>query len=202
MTRLLSPPLRFPKLFVISAPAGTGKTTLVQKLRREFPNAFKMNVSFTTRAPRPQEIDGIDYHFVERAQFEEKIRAGELLEYVKLHDVYYGSSRRVIEEAKEAGQHVLFVIDVEGAKRVKALFPESVTIFILPPSKEALRKRLEGRATDEPTSIERRIAWSDQEIAAAAWYTYQFTNDLLDEAYEVLRSIVIAETCRNNAVPP
>ena len=177
--------------FVLSAPAGTGKTTLVKKLVKEFP-AVAASISCTTRAPRSGEKDGIDYHFLTEKAFKDKITAGDFLEYVQLYDYYYGTSRAFVMEQLEKGKHVILTIDTQGALQLKGHFP-AVYIFIDPPSLEDLRKRMESRHTESVESIAERLRWAQKEIDVADQYDYIIINDQLETAYQVLRSIVIAE---------
>jgi guanylate kinase len=180
--------------FIVSAPAGTGKTTLVEMLTNEFANVVA-SVSYTTRAPRPGEIPGKHYHFISETAFEQMIAGGEFLDYVKLYDTYYGSSRQWIEDNLQAGRHVILTIDTQGARQLQGVFP-ATSIFILPPSREELRRRLVARRTETECVIEKRLDWADQEIAASDFYDYRFINADLGMAYQVLRSIVIAEDHR------
>jgi len=177
--------------FVVSAPAGTGKTTLVGMLTKEF-DSVKMSISCTTRRPRHHEVDGVDYHFVTKEQFAEKLAAGEFLEHATIFGYEYGTSKAHIEELKKKGKHVVLVIDTQGAMQLIGKI-DAVFIFILPPSKETLAQRLIGRATEKKESIEQRLEWAEKEIACARLYDYQIINDDLATAYQVLRSIVIAE---------
>lgn len=181
-------------VFIISAPAGTGKTTLVKRLKEEFPD-IKSNVSFTTRKPRPGEIDGIDYHFIDQETFEEKIRAGELLEYVQLYGFYYGSSKNWVEEQLKKGNHVVLVIDTQGGLNLKNKIP-AIFVFIEPPSLDELKRRLFGRQTEPDQVIEQRFACAAREIEQGKQYDYRIINDLIDPAYEILKSIFIAELHR------
>ena len=177
--------------FVVSAPAGTGKTTLVSMLTREF-DTVKMSISCTTRPQREYETDGTHYHFISEEEFVQKIQEGEFLEHVELFGYRYGTSLKHIEEMKSRGFHVVLVIDTQGAlqlmDRIDATF-----IFLLPPSKQELQRRLIDRATEATAVIEKRLEWSEKEIESAKFYEYQIVNDDLTVAYQVLRSIVIAE---------
>lgn len=177
--------------FIVSAPAGTGKTTLVKRLVKEFP-CVSASVSCTTRSPRPGEHEGRDYHFLTEKQFNDRIVAGDFLEYVQLYDCFYGTSRTAVFKQLEEGKHVILTIDTQGAQKLRELFP-AVTIFIEPPSLEVLRKRLMSRHTESPERIKERLEWAEKEMLAAGQYDYIIVNDNLDTAYEVLRSIIIAE---------
>lgn len=180
--------------FIVSAPAGTGKTTLVEKLSEEFPNVIA-NISYTTRQQRAGEIDGVHYHFINKDVFKEKIAAGDFLEHVCLYDEYYGTSRKWIEEHLNAGKHVILVIDTQGAMFLRDKYP-AISIFVKPPSLEELKRRLKGRRTETQQKIEERLKIAQQEIEALKYYDYEIVNDDLEVAYQVLRSIVIAEEHR------
>lgn len=181
-------------VFIVSAPAGTGKTTLVRKLIQEFPSIIP-SVSFTTRQPRHGEKEGVDYHFISEIEFEEKIAAADFLEYVKLYDTYYGTSKQWIEGHLKQGRDVILVIDTQGALQLKEKM-SAISIFITPPSIEILKKRLFARQTENLETIEKRIQWAPQELEAAKQYDYQLVNDELDIAYQVFKSIFIAESHR------
>lgn len=187
--------------FVISAPAGTGKTTLAHKLVKEFPNVVA-SISYTTRSPRSGEIDGKDYHFITKTEFESRIEASDFLEYAELYGIYYGTSRRWIAEQQKQGKHVLLVIDTQGAMQLKGKFP-AVFIFIRAPSLNELKKRLILRGTEDLEMINKRLEWASTELQIAAQYDYQIVNDNLSTAYQVLKSIVVAECHRTerNAWP-
>lgn len=178
-------------IFILSAPAGTGKTTLVQKLVHEFPSIVQ-SISFTTRAPRPGEIDGKDYFFITKDEFQKKIAANEFLEYVELYGDFYGTSKEWVEKHLSHGHHVFLVIDTQGAKKLMPSL-EACFIFVMPPSKETLKTRLMGRKTETEEVIEKRLGIAEKEMGEALHYQYQIINDKLEVAYDVLRSIVIAE---------
>jgi guanylate kinase len=181
-------------IFVVSAPAGAGKTSLVTLLTQEFSNVV-MNISYTTRAPRKGEQHGVDYFFISDEEFSQKEQAGEFLENVNLFSARYGASRVFIEKMQQEKKHVVLVIDTQGAKKLMEMI-NCISIFILPPSKEELEKRLEGRGTESRARIEERLSWSNHELEMASHYQYQILNDTIERAYQVLRSIVIAETHR------
>lgn len=182
-------------VFVISAPAGTGKTTLVRMLREEFPNVVE-NISFTTRLPRPNEAPNRDYYFISEEEFERKIKEDEFLEYAKVFDHYYGTCRKTVEDLQNAGKHVILVIDTQGAHQLKKKL-EANYIFLTPPSLDELKIRLKTRKADSEEAIRLRLSWAEKEISEAQKYDYHIVNDNLKEAYEVLRSILIAEEHRN-----
>jgi guanylate kinase len=177
--------------FVVSAPAGTGKTTLVSKLKDLNPRVVQ-SLSYTTRKPRAGEINGLHYNFVSRKDFEEKIARGEFLEYVTLYGDYYGTAKDCVEKLLSQGRHVFMVIDTQGASLLKDKWP-AVYIFISPPSLEVLRERLSKRRTESPSLIEQRLKIAETELKARLAYDYQIINDDLDKALEALSGIVTAE---------
>lgn len=181
-------------MFIVSAPAGTGKTTLVHRLVQEFPEV-KASISYTTRQPREGEIPGVDYHFISEAEFEAKIVEGDFLEHVKLYGTYYGTSRQWILAQQKQGIHIVLVIDTQGALQLKGHLSASF-IFIRPPSLQVLQARLVKRHTESPEMIEKRLEWAKRELKAVHYYDYQIINDDLEVAYQVLKSIVIAECHR------
>lgn len=178
-------------LFILSAPAGTGKTTLVEMLVKEFPHVIQ-SVSFTTRAKRTNEKEGDHYHFITPAEFETKIAKHEFLEYVKLYDNYYGTSKIWVEEQLSQGKHVFLVIDTQGALQLMDSL-SACFIFIQPPSLEILKQRLTHRNMDSEEAIAKRLSWAAKELEAAHYYQYLIINDRLEIAYDTLRSILIAE---------
>ena len=182
-------------LIVISAPSGTGKTTLVHMLLKEFPD-LEFSVSYTTRPPRPGEVDGRDYHFVDRKTFERMIEEGDFLEWAEVYGNLYGTSRTQVLKALNEGKDVILDIDTQGALQVKKNFPEAVLIFILPPSLKELERRLRNRGTDDEETIERRLKTAREEIRRASLYDYIVVNDVLEVAYENLKSIIRAEKLR------
>ncbi|NGX55645.1 MAG: Guanylate kinase [Chlamydiae bacterium] len=184
-------------LFVVSAPAGTGKSTMVDMLIKEFPDGVVESCSSTTRRPRPGEVPKHHYLYLSIAEFEEKIAKDEFLEHVKLFGNYYGTRREEIDSLQASGKHVVLVIDTQGALQLKEKLPEAIFIFISPPSVEELRNRLFKRRTEDEEMIEERLDWSKNEIALARHYDYQITNDNLEISYQVLRSILIAEEHKN-----
>lgn len=179
-------------VFVLSAPAGTGKTTLLKMLREEF-SCVTGSISSTTRSPRQGEVSGKDYHFLAVSEFEKKIQNGDFLESAKVFENYYGTSKEEVLRQQEKGKHVILVIDTQGAMQLrKKAFPATF-IFVSPPSLEALRERLLKRQTESVALIEKRLSWAKEELAKLSYYDYHIINDDLQTAYEVLRSIIIAE---------
>ena len=180
---------------MISAPSGSGKTTLVRKLIASFSD-LRFSVSYTTRAPRGGERDGVDYHFVTRGEFQEKIRSEEFLEWAEVHGNLYGTSKPETERIRAAGQDILLDVDVQGADQVRKAEPEAVTMFVMPPSFEVLEERLRGRKQDSPEVIEGRLAGARREIDRYRDYHYVLVNDGIEETAELLKAIVLAERAR------
>lgn len=178
-------------LIVISAPSGTGKTTLCRLLMDQF-KGISYSVSHTTRKPRAGEIHGTDYHFVTVEEFERMIANQELVEWAKVHDNYYGTSLGFIQQSLDQGRDILLDIDVQGAANIRAAYPEAVTVFIMPPSMEALRERLGKRGTDSPEVIEKRIKNAVTEMEQKDLYRHVIVNDNLETAKNQLFSIVRA----------
>jgi len=178
-------------LFIVCAPSGAGKTTLVDALLDREPE-IRLSISYTTRAPRQGERDGVDYHFTDRATFESMIAAGEFLEHAQVHGNYYGTSRAWIEREIAGDHDVLLEIDWQGAAQVRRFFPQLVGMFILPPSIAELRRRLQGRGKDSPETIERRIAGAREEISHVLEFEYIIVNDRFEQALEDIRSVVRA----------
>ncbi|AGW39024.1 guanylate kinase [Chlamydia pecorum W73] len=186
-----------PKLFTISAPAGSGKTTLVKMLEQEFPYSFQKTLSMTTRKPRKGEVSGEDYLFVSSEEFQELIAKGAFLEWIFLFGEYYGTTRLEIERIWALGKHAIAVIDVQGAMAIRQKMP-SVSIFIAPPSKEELERRLDKRGSEEVLQRKERLEHSTKELAMVNQFDYVIVNDHLELAYQILKSIFIAEEHRNN----
>jgi guanylate kinase len=188
---------REPLLVILSSPSGAGKTTLTHRLLREFQGAISFSVSHTTRARRPNEVDGQDYHFVDRESFLARVEAGELAEWAEVHGNLYGTSVHEIDRARADGKRALiFDVDYQGARQIKAKFPSAIGVFILPPSMAELRRRLEGRGTETPESVERRFAKAKEEIEHYPFFDYLVLNDDLQQALAQLTGILHAELCR------
>lgn len=182
-------------LFIVSAPSGAGKTSLVRALLAADPTV-RLSVSFTTRAARPGEVDGRDYHFVSRETFEAMRARGDFLENAEVHGNLYGTSRPWIEAEMRSGSDLLLEIDWQGALQVKRLLPMAVGIFVLPPSLEVLAQRLSGRATDSAEVIERRLKAARAEIGHVGEFDYVIINQDFDAAAQDLISVVRAERLR------
>ncbi len=180
--------------FVVSAPAGAGKTTLVEKLVAEFETAV-LNVSWTTRPQRVNEVAGIHYCFVSEEQFEEKLQQGHFLEHVTNFGYRYGTDKEYIEAVKNVGKNIFLIIDTQGAETLMKVC-EAVYIFIMPPSLQELKKRLIKRGSETAQSMQYRLDRAEDEITTASRYDYVIVNDDLERAYQILRSIYIAETHR------
>ena len=179
-------------LVIVSSPSGAGKTTLCNRLIRDF-SELRFSVSYTTRAPRPGEKDGVDYHFVDAETFERMAAAGDFAEHAHVHGNRYGTPRSAVAEALEGGRDVLFDIDWQGGEQLRARFPDdAVMIWVLPPSLRVLEQRLRGRATDAPAVIDRRLETAKQELEHYGSYDYIVVNDDLERAYQSVRSIFVA----------
>ncbi len=180
-------------LFVVSAPSGAGKTSLIKELRNQL-EGFSVSVSHTTRPRRPGEVDGVDYVFTRRETFEEMAAAGDFLEYAKVFDNYYGTAYAAVDAVLSSGRDVLLEIDWQGTRQIKALKPNCQSVFILPPSREALAQRLHDRAQDDDETIARRMRDAIAEMSHYAEYDYLVVNDDFSTAIAEMRSIVVA--CR------
>jgi len=184
-------------LFVISAPSGAGKTSLVHALLNINPE-INLSVSYTTRPPRAGEIDGKHYHFVSREQFLEMAARGEFLESAEVYGNLYGTSQTWISQETSKGHDVLLEIDWQGAQQVRKLFPQCVTIFVLPPSLEALEQRLNGRGKDNAEVIAKRMAAAHEDVSHVAEFDYVIINDNLNEALRELNAVVLAARLRGS----
>jgi guanylate kinase len=184
-----------PRLFVLSAPSGAGKTTLCRHLIASVPE-LGYSVSYTTRRPRPGEVDGVDYSFVNRGRFEAMIEAGEFLEWAKVFGRYYGTGRQRVAEKLESGINVIVDIDIAGARQIKSSFPQAVFIFILPPTFRELIRRLKARGTEGEAELRKRLNEAEAEIEARKMYDYLVINDSLDRAVDDLISLINLERLR------
>ncbi len=179
-------------VFVITGPSGVGKGTLIRGLMERLPQ-LELSVSATTRAPRPGERDGTDYHFLSAEEFERRVQAGDFVEHADYAGRRYGTLRSELEGRVAQGVPVVLEIEVQGARQVRAAMAEAVQVFIAPPSLEALRTRLIGRGTDGSAEVERRLGVAEQELAARDEFAHVVVNDRLDDALDALASIVAAE---------
>ena len=182
-------------LVVISGPSGAGKDSIVANLNNYYQN-FWLSVSMTTRDPRGNEKNGIDYYFVDTQEFEKRIKDNQFLEYAKYNDKYYGTPKDKILDKLDKGLDVILVIEIQGALKIKELLPETLFIFILPPSMSELRKRLVNRGTEDTDKIVNRFKRAYQEINEVTKYNYVVVNDDLDIATKKVASILNAEKCR------
>lgn len=177
------------RAFIVTAPSGAGKTSLIQEFLRRHPD-IETTVSHTTRAPRGNDVSGITYHFVSRKRFECLIRAGEFLEYAVVHGHLYGTSRGELLSRLERGATVLFDVDFQGAEQLKRMFPEATTIFIVPPSLEELERRLRGRKEDSEESIQKRLKIGVIEMEQRHMFDHVVTNDIFEDCLKLLEWIV------------
>jgi guanylate kinase len=178
-------------VFVITGPSGVGKGTLIRGLLAQVPE-LELSVSATTRAPRPGERAGVDYHFLTPEEFERRVQAGDFLEHATYSGNRYGTLRSEVERRLAAGHPVVLEIEVQGARQVRAAMPEAIQVFIAPPSLEALRARLVGRGTDTPAEVDARMRTAEQELAAAPEFPHVVVNDRLEQATGQLVDIVRA----------
>jgi guanylate kinase len=182
-------------LFILSAPSGAGKTTISRKAVAEIPG-LEMSVSATTRAPRPGERPGVDYHFLSREEFERRRDAGEFAEWARVHDHFYGTPKAPIENALASGRNMLLDIDVQGARQMKERYPEAVAVFVLPPSEEELARRLRGRGTDPEDVIRRRLERAKEEMKEHSRYDHEIVNRDVAESVRAFAEIVARERAR------
>jgi guanylate kinase len=188
-------------LFIVSAPSGTGKTTLVERLVQVLPN-LRLSRSYTSRVARPGERDGVDYNFISRQDFQQRIARGEFLEWADVFGNYYGTCGVDVERCLSEGQDVVLVIDVQGARQVKARQVDHTAIFVLPPSFQVLEQRLRGRSKDTEDQMQRRLATSRAEAASYVDYDYVVVNDTLEPTVVRLREIIAAERSRTHRMAP
>jgi guanylate kinase len=191
----MSAPAHKPLVFIISAPSGSGKSTLVNELLKSVSD-LDFSISYTTRPPRGSEINGKQYYFVSRSEFEKMIHDDEFLEHAEVFGNYYGTARRFLREAEQKGHDLLLDIDVQGAAQIQQKLPDATSIFILPPDRNTLEERLRKRSEDREEVIQRRLVTASQEIQNYGRYNYILVNNLLGESSENLRAIVQSERWR------
>jgi guanylate kinase len=179
-------------VFVITGPSGVGKGTLIRGLMERLP-ALELSVSATTRAPRPGEQNGVDYHYLTREEFDRRVREGDFVEHADYAGRSYGTLRSELDDRVRAGVPVVLEIEVQGARQVRGSVPGAVQVFIAPPSLEALRARLVGRGTDDPAEVERRLGVAEEELTAQPEFAHVVVNDRLEDALQRLTAIVAGE---------
>ena len=184
-------------LLILSSPSGAGKSTLTGKLRERFGD-LRFSVSHTTRSPRADEVNGREYHFIDREVFTSMVGADAFVEWAEVHGNLYGTSVQEIECARENCGGVLFDVDYQGARQIRARYSEAISVFILPPSLDELERRLRKRASDSEESIKRRLQAALGEIKQYGFFDYVVVNDRLEDAAEQLRGIVVAERCKRS----
>lgn len=182
-------------LLVLTAPSGTGKSSVVRALMTREPT-LRFSVSHTTRSPRPEEREGVDYHFVSRETFEAIREEGGFLEWAQVHGQLYGTSRRAIDTVLAEGAEVLLDIDVQGAQQIALEFPDAVTLFLMPPDRDTLERRLRGRGTETERSISERLRAAASEMRQYAFFRYLVVNTTLESATDEIRSVLVAERAR------
>ena len=182
---------------VVSAPSGAGKSSICQRLLTACPE-LKFSVSYTSREPRPNEINGKDYYFISRDEFQSRIDQNEFVEWIENYGYYYGTSTKTMEEFSEKGQDLLLDIEPRGAKKVKQKFKKGIYVFVFPPSRAELLKRLEKRGYETDDAIKTRFAQAESELKEISWYDYIIFNEDLETAASQLMAIYVAEKCKRN----
>lgn len=188
-------------IIVVSAPSGAGKTSLCKRVFELFPD-IRYSISYTTRAPRVNEVDGVDYHFVSEETFAGMVERGEFVEWAHVHGNRYGTAEESLRRYEAEGIDIILDIDVQGAGLIRQKLNRGVYVFVLPPSPEELEKRLRGRGTDRDEVINARLSNAREEIGQIVNYDYIIINDVFDEAVKTLKSIIAGEKCRKEAVLP
>ncbi len=181
-----------PLIFIVSAPSGAGKTSLCREVVQLLPDLC-FSVSLTTRPPRSHEKDGVDYRFVSLADFRRLIETDQLLEWTEIYGNFYGTSRATMEDCSRKGMDMLFDIDQAGARRIKAIYPQSITIYILPPSQRELQERLLHRGTENEAVMKKRLDQAQKEIEQSSWYQYKVVNDDFHRAVQRVLEIIASE---------
>jgi len=189
------------RIFVVSGPSGSGKSTLIREVRQKVPG-LGYSISHTSRPPRGQEKNGVEYHFVSKEDFQKMIDNGEFVEWAEVYQDLYGTSVSSLRSQITMGLDVIMDIDVQGAKNIKDHFKDAILIYVLPPSLEILEKRLRERGTDDEKAIRTRLKKAGKEIKNCVSYDYLLFNDQLDQAVEELKAILIAERCRKSVRLP
>ncbi len=185
-------------IFVVSAPSGGGKTSLVERAVRVLPD-LKRSISCTTRPPRPGEQDGVDYEFISRETFQGRIASEELIEWAEVYDHLYGTPRSPLESNRKTGIDTILAIEIQGARKVRELFPEAITIFVKPPSLEVLASRLRERKGEEGAALEKRLHLAREEMGWISEYGYTILNEDLEEAAGQLQAVIVGERRRVRA---
>jgi guanylate kinase len=185
------------RIFVVSGPSGSGKSTLIREVRRKVPS-LGYSISHTSRPPRGQEKNGVEYHFVSKENFRKMIEKGEFVEWAEVYQDLYGTSIASLRSQITMGLDVIMDIDIQGAKNIKDHFKDAILIYVLPPSMEILEKRLRDRGTDDEKAIDTRLKKAGKEMKNCVSYDYLVFNDQIDQAVEELKSILVAERCRRS----
>lgn len=184
-------------MLILSGPSGSGKGTIVRELLKDCEN-IRLSVSATTRQPRPEDTDGVTYHFMDKAEFEKLIEENGLLEYAQYCGNYYGTPQKPVDIWLGEGKDVIFEIEIVGAGEIKSKRPEAISVFILPPSMAELENRLRGRGTESEEDVQKRLVRAKEEVAQANVYDYVIVNDTVENTVNKIKSIIIAEKCKQS----